>query len=465
MKKLSLIVLVCMFAAALFACAPAATPTAAPATAAPANTSVSTSATVPTVQPAPTQGKPVTLNLWMVDGTANTKFIQQTVAAWNQANPDIQINLTMFELSAFSLELPIALASDTPPDFFYNWNGEKTNLLVREGYLLDMTPYIKEFHWDDGGIAPGELSSYKSDGKLWGLATSTEPAYFWYNKDIFAKYNLTPPATFDDLLTMCKTLKAAGVTPIALGDSEMWPAAHYMSILNQKVVGDKVVDADAELETPANQLFTDPNYVVALNDLLDMQKAGCFNAGVVGSDHNVEWSLFYTGKTAMEYDGTWVLSVWNQNGMQGKYGMFRFPSIPGSVGDPNEVLMGPIGLEILKSTKYPDQAAKFIDYYDNAANQRSMVDISQRIPVRASVVDPSKDDPMLVAVVKDIASASGSTIWQDASNDNAVVQVMYQDEQELLGGTKTAQQVMTDIHNAAVTAQAARLLPTATPGP
>jgi raffinose/stachyose/melibiose transport system substrate-binding protein len=294
---------------------------------------------------------------------------------------------------------------------------------------------------------------------LWGLATSTEAAYFWYNKDIFTKYNLTPPTTLDDLITMCKTLKAAGVTPIALGDSEKWPAAHYMSIINQKVVGDKVVDADAMLQTPADQLFKDPNYVKALDYFVSMQKAGCFSQGVVGSDHNVEWSQFYSGKSAMEYDGTWVLSVWNGNGMQGKYGLFRFPSIPGGVGDQNEILMGPIGLEIMKSTKYPDQAAKFIDYYVNATNQRSMVDISQRIPVRSSVIDPTKDDPVIVAIVQDMAKASGSTVWQDGANDNAVTQAMYDTEQELLGGTMTSQQVMDAIRAAALKAQAARTTP------
>jgi glucose/mannose transport system substrate-binding protein len=43
----------------------------------------------------------------------------------------------------------------------------------------------------------------------------------FYNKQIFAANNLTPPTTIPELLAVCATLKAAGITPLATG-SEGW---------------------------------------------------------------------------------------------------------------------------------------------------------------------------------------------------------------------------------------------------
>ena len=42
----------------------------------------------------------------------------------------------------------------------------------------------------------------------------------WYNKTVFADNNLEPPTTFDEFFAVADTLKAAGITPLALGDKE-----------------------------------------------------------------------------------------------------------------------------------------------------------------------------------------------------------------------------------------------------
>ncbi len=46
----------------------------------------------------------------------------------------------------------------------------------------------------------------------------------WTNKAIFDEHGLTAPTTWDEFFTVADTLKAAGVTPLALGDKDGWTA-------------------------------------------------------------------------------------------------------------------------------------------------------------------------------------------------------------------------------------------------
>ena len=44
----------------------------------------------------------------------------------------------------------------------------------------------------------------------------------YYNVDIFKKYNIAIPTTWEEFLAACKKLKDAGVTPIANSLKDQW---------------------------------------------------------------------------------------------------------------------------------------------------------------------------------------------------------------------------------------------------
>jgi glucose/mannose transport system substrate-binding protein len=44
----------------------------------------------------------------------------------------------------------------------------------------------------------------------------------WYNKTVFAANNLKAPTTWDEFLVVAEALKAKDITPLAIGDSEIW---------------------------------------------------------------------------------------------------------------------------------------------------------------------------------------------------------------------------------------------------
>jgi raffinose/stachyose/melibiose transport system substrate-binding protein len=99
--------------------------------------------------------------------------------------------------------------------------------------------------------------------------------------------------------------------PIGLGASEPWTIDSYVSVFNQKLVPGDVRKADSDLTAPTDKLFTDPGYVAALQKVLDMQAAGCFNDGITALTPEATRSMFAAGRCAMTLCGTWCLEVFD----------------------------------------------------------------------------------------------------------------------------------------------------------
>lgn len=62
---------------------------------------------------------------------------------------------------------------------------------------------------------------------------------FFYNKDIFNELGLEVPETWDQFIEVLDKIKASGMDPIAEGNQDKWPSAHYIGALNEQLVDDE----------------------------------------------------------------------------------------------------------------------------------------------------------------------------------------------------------------------------------
>ena len=46
---------------------------------------------------------------------------------------------------------------------------------------------------------------------------------------------------------MCRTIREAGMVPLAFGNQERWEGVHYLTIFNQKMAGEDTIAADYSL--------------------------------------------------------------------------------------------------------------------------------------------------------------------------------------------------------------------------
>ena len=59
----------------------------------------------------------------------------------------------------------------------------------------------------------------------------------WYNKAVFEDNGIEAPTTFDEFFAAADVLKAAGITPLALGDSGIWTAVQLFENVLLGTVG------------------------------------------------------------------------------------------------------------------------------------------------------------------------------------------------------------------------------------
>ena len=69
----------------------------------------------------------------------------EIVAAWNEANPDIQVELRQGSWDNVHDQLVTQFAGGTAPDIIHDESADIVGF-AQQGYLADLTPYLSEEH-------------------------------------------------------------------------------------------------------------------------------------------------------------------------------------------------------------------------------------------------------------------------------------------------------------------------------
>jgi raffinose/stachyose/melibiose transport system substrate-binding protein len=207
-----------------------------------------------------------------------------------------------------------------------------TGDLGKAGVLLDYEKKMTELGiWDN--VSPAAASTVKGVyGQMVSLPYQYNIEGVWYNKKIFADNGISAPTTYDDLVAAMAKLKAAGVVPITEGGQAGWPLTRLMGMYIFRNVGP---NAMADVRDGKAKL-TDPAYVAGAKALADLGTKGYFGEGVTSRTADAATAQFLTGKAAMTYNGSWMLSNINdakQNTIGvDTVGFMPFPTVSGGKG-------------------------------------------------------------------------------------------------------------------------------------
>ena len=449
--KLVSFVLIASFV--LTACA---TATPAPATQAPATQAPAVPVVLPTATMAPVAtaapAKPVTIEWWHITTLDPGKALWQTMAdEYTAAHPNVTIHITILENEAFKTKLTSVMQGGTPPDIFQSWGGGVMNDQIAAGMLQDITPALDA----DGGawrnsFAPGALAVYALDGKNYGVPWDMGEVAWWYNKDLFAKANISAvPATWDDLLADVKALKAAGITPISLGEKDSWTGMHVWSYLATRICGQTKFLAAANRTGGS---FTDPCFVEAGKDLKALIDLQPFEAGFLGMSHDQMQGTFGNGKAAMELSGQWAPGSESGQAADKKgvanLGLFNFPAVAGGAGDVTDVMGGGNGFAIGKNA--PAEAVDFVKYLTAPEQQKRVAASGGGIPV-VKGGEAGLKDPNMVLVQSSFAAAKYFQLYYDQYMPSAMGGILNDAVAKLYAGTETPEQVAAEIEAGAKT--------------
>ena len=393
----------------------------------------------------------VTVEWWHITTVDPGKTLWQDMANEYMADhPNVTINITILENEAFKTKLTTVMQGGTPPDIFQSWGGGTMNEQIDAGMLQDITPYLDA----DGGVwrdtfAPGALAVFAKDGENYGVPWDMGMVSWWYNKDLFAQAGIAnPPATWTELLDDVKALKAAGITPISLGEKDTWTGMHIWAYLATRLCGQSGFLAAAG----RTGSFTDPCFVEAgakLKELIDLQP---FQDGYLGASHDDMQGTFGNGKAAMELSGQWAPGSEKGQSADGNgipnLGMFTFPAVEGGAGDPGDAMGGGNGFAIGKNA--PPEAIDFVKYLTAAKQQERVAASGGGIPV-VKGGEVGLTDPNMIAVQQGFAAAKYFQLYYDQYMPSAMGGIINDAVAELYAGTATPEQVAQEIEDGAKT--------------
>src|SRR5439155_5921719 len=115
-------------------------------------------------------------------------------------------------------QMTIAAQSHTLPDIFWVYNS-LAQTMAKNGNLLDLTPILAKNNLT-AQFPASMLAGYKANGVQYGVPYQALVTGLYYNKAVLAKYGLSVPVAFDDLLNVTKTLHSHGVVTISQGANQ-----------------------------------------------------------------------------------------------------------------------------------------------------------------------------------------------------------------------------------------------------
>lgn len=405
----------------------------------------------PTEAPKPTAAaEPVTVKWWHISTAAEHKELWQKMAdEYMAAHPNVKVEITVLENEAFKSKLTTVMQSGEPPDIFQSWGGGVMNEYAKAGLLKDITADLNA----DGGawrntFAPGALGVYSYKDENYGVPWDMGMIGFWYNKALFKKAGIeNPPTTWTELLEAVKKLKAAGITPIALGEGDKWPGMHMWAYLVTRL-GGKENFQNALLRSGS---FTDEAFVEAGKKLQELMALKPFQDGFLGATYGDEATAMGNAKAAMELMGQWAPAVEKDNSVDKKgigddLGWFPFPMVEGGKGDPGDAVGGGNGFAIGKNAS--PEAVDFVRFLTSPENQKRLAEIGVAIPV-VKGGEAGMKDPLMITLQKALAAAKYFQLYYDQALPPAMGSVINDSTQELFAGTMSPEQVAQAIEDSA----------------
>jgi len=355
-KTFTIVSLLVALSLILTACGGGATATQAPVATEPPAGSPPPEATQPpaaTEVPATTTGEKVTLTIesWRTD---DLSIWQDTIIpAFEAKYPNIHVDFAPTDPPEYNGVLNTKLQGGTAGDLITCRPFDNSLQLFEQGHLASINdlPGMENF----GDVAKSAWIT--DDGAdVFCVPMASVIHGFFYNKDIFDKYSLQEPTTREEFMTVLKTLKDNGETPLVMGTADQWESATmgFQNIGPNYWKGEE--GRQALIKGTAK--FTDEPYIKTWQDLADW--APYLPQGYEAEKYPDSQTLFTLGKGAIYPTGSWEISLFEKDA---SFNMGIFPPYLPNTGDTCYISdHTDIAIGMNAKTAHPEEAKTFLSW-------------------------------------------------------------------------------------------------------
>lgn len=291
----------------------------------------------------PGSGGAKTDTVWTLQDSIENKIQQSAVDAFNKTSKS-QMQLVVIPQTGYTDKVRVQMGTPNLPSLWFNWGGASTSPYIQAGQVVDLTSALTSDPAWQASFLPSVLKAGQIDGKYYGIPLrGMQPVVLYYNKTLFAQYNVQPPKTYADLLSLVDTFKSHGITPFALGASDQWPELMFLEYLTDRAGGPAPA---ANLVADPSGGWRDPAILEGLNRIQELVSRGAFGSKFsgVGYVNGAASQLFASGRAAMHLMGTWEYT--NQLSQAPSFAkdslaFTPFPTLDGGKGDAKAVVGNP----------------------------------------------------------------------------------------------------------------------------
>jgi raffinose/stachyose/melibiose transport system substrate-binding protein len=371
--------------------------------------------------------------------------------AWDQAIKEFEAShpgvTVKFEAKGFEqLQKTAAMvlnSNDAPDVMEYNKGNATAGLLAKQGLLTDLTPAVQKYGWDKllgadlQTTGQYDAKGVMGSGKWYGIPNYGEYLMVYYNKDLFAKYGVKVPTTFDEFTAAMDTFKAKGITPLSNSGAE-YVAQQYLYQLALSKADRTWVDNYERYTGKVN--FHDAAWTYAATTFADWVKKGYISKTSASLKAEDAGTAFEQSKYPMIFSGSWWYGRFEKE-VKFNWDTFQWPGSSMTLGSSGNIWVIP------KGSKNAALAEEFI----NSTMQKSVQNTMGNNGGLPAAADPTAiTDPKSQTLIKNfntITAAKGLAFYPDwpvaGFYDTLVSEV-----QKLINGSATPDQVLTDLQKA-----------------
>jgi len=354
----------------------------------------------------------VTWVTWEVSSQAEQQLIRQ----FQETYPQIT-----FDRQSANGGIDRYLEQTLRPDLINSDAGRSLREAAQRGELADLTEL-----WRESGLLesiPASLQQVSAiDGKQFYVPVAFGWAGIYYNKAVFAQYNLTPPTTWEEFLALCDTLLIQGETPLAIGGEDSFSAFLWFQYLTLRLHGSTFY---RDLMS-GRERFDDPRIYTVLETWRAL-----FTQGYVIPDRRMVGGMQLLTTLVRNDKGMLgsqkavmaLADTYNVGGLPAPFlaelGFFRFPIIEQSV--PVAEILSPFGYAVPVGASHVPAALAFLSHASAPETQlvftqHSMFQGIKYAPVRVDVAAEqlAEEQRVTLAFVQETAEAV-LPVWADVS--------------------------------------------------
>ncbi|MDX7271612.1 sugar ABC transporter substrate-binding protein [Serratia marcescens] len=292
---------------------------------------------------------------------------QEIAKRFEQANPDIKIEIELTPSAQYFVKLDSAAAGGVAPDIFWI-NMPYFVQYAKNGIMEPLAPYIKDSGLKLDDVVASSVKAYQYDGQQMAIPRDVDSIAVWYNKKLFDQAGVSYPTSdwsWDDLKSKAIALKNGlkGTAFPLVMDLSIDGQDSYMNLLFQN--GNHIVPKDGQPTDIAND-----KSLWVYQQLQGMMKDGLMPSAQQMSEVKTE-NIFQSNRAAMVYAGSWLAAPFANNPLINDHiGVVMMPKIERQSGVAHS-----LAFAMSAKSAHKQAAWKYIAFMSSEASQAELAKV------------------------------------------------------------------------------------------